>query len=264
MIAIITESLYFKLAIRILIMHRFFVPSEGLHDKHVILVGSQAHQIRDVLRMKSGEKIIVLDNTDYEYTVSLTKIDRQEVIGEVIDKNKSEGEPNVRITLYQSLLAREKFEWVLQKCTEIGVCSFVPVVTQRSIVRRTESVTAKKISRWQNIITEAAEQSGRGKIPTLGEPLDFSDVLSELDNFDCSLFGSAQTDTPALREIIKAKDSEIKKIALFIGPEGGLTEEEIADARGRGAKVFSLGKRVLRTETAALVASALILYELDR
>ncbi len=245
-------------------MHRFFISPDILHGEKIVLANSQAHQIRDVLRMKPGDKIIVLDNTGYEYKVSLIKIDRREIIGEVINKTRSEGEPKVRITLYQSILAREKFEWVLQKCTEVGVCSFVPVVTQRSIVRGAESVTIKKMSRWQSIITEAAEQSGRGRVPTLESPLNFSDVISGLDNFDCSLFGSTQIDTPDLREIIKGKDSELKKIALFIGPEGGLTETEIADADGRGAKAFSLGKRILRTETAAVVASAIILYELDR
>jgi len=245
-------------------MHRFFVSPDSLHGERIILAGQQAHQIRDVLRMKPGEKIIVLDNTGYEYTVSLSRIERQEVNGEVIDQNKSEGEPKVQIILFQSLLAREKFEWVLQKSTEVGVCSFVPVVTRRSIIRRSESVTAKKMSRWRSIITEAAEQSGRGRIPTLEKPLNFSEVLSELDDFDCYLFGSTQAETLALREIIKAEGFELKKIALFIGPEGGFTESEIAEARGRGAKTFSLGKRVLRTETAAVVASAIILYELEQ
>jgi 16S rRNA (uracil1498-N3)-methyltransferase len=245
-------------------MHRFFIPAESFHDKQVILAGPRAHQIRDVLRKKTGDKIIVLDNTGYEYTVSLTKIERQEVIGEVVDKNESEGEAKVRITLFQSLLAREKFEWVLQKCTEAGVCGFVPVVTQRSIVRRTESVTAKKITRWKSIITEAAEQSGRGKIPILEKPLVFSDVLGGLDNFDRSLIGSARKDLPVLREIIKGEDSKKKNIALFIGPEGGFAEDEIADAGSRGVKSFSLGKRILRTETAAIVTSAIILYELER
>lgn len=245
-------------------MHRFFVSPDILHSERIILTGPQAHQIRDVLRMKIGDKIIVLNNSGYEYTVSLIKIDRQEVVGEVTSTKKSEGEPKVRITLYQSLLAREKFEWVLQKCTEVGVCSFVPVVTQRSIVRRTGSVTGKKISRWQSIITEAAEQSCRGRIPILENPLNFSDVLTRFNNFDYCLIGSAQTDMPDLRSILQEKDMQLKDIAMFIGPEGGFTEAEIADARGRGAKTFSLGKRVLRTETAAIVASALVIYELDR
>jgi len=245
-------------------MHRFFVPADSLRDKQVILTGPKVHQIRDVLRMKSGDKIIVLDNTGYEYTVALIKIERRQVVGELLDSKISEGEPKTRITLYQSILAREKFEWILQKCTEVGVCCFVPVLTQRSIVRRLESVTTKKITRWQSIITEAAEQSGRGKIPMLEKPLNFSDVLTGIGDFDCCLIGSTQTDIPILREIIKGKDSQIEKIALFIGPEGGFTEKEIADAGCGGAKAFGLGKRVLRTETAAIVASVLILYEIDR
>jgi len=196
--------------------------------------------------------------------VSLNKVERQEVVGEVVDKQKSDAEPKIQITLYQSLLAREKFEWVLQKCTEVGVCSFVPVVTQRSIVRRPETVTANKMSRWQRILAEAAEQSGRGRIPTLESPLNFTDTLSGLGVFDCCLVGSLQADKTGLRHILQSGDPVQNKIALFIGPEGGFTEKEIVDACNKGAMLYSLGKRVLRTETAAVIASALILYEMDQ
>ena len=245
-------------------MHRFFVTAESLHEKHVILTGSQAHQICDVLRMKSGDKIIVLDNTGYEYTVVLSKVGRQEVPGQVVDRKKCEAEPKTRITLYQSLLARDKFELVLQKCTEVGVVRFVPVVTQRCIVRLADTVTVKKMSRWQSIITEAAEQSGRGRIPQIEDAVNFSDAVAGLDRFDCRLIGSLEANEPGLREIIRTGNTEPIEIALFIGPEGGFSKEEITLARSKGAVSFSLGKRVLRTETAAVVASALILYELDR
>ena len=245
-------------------MHRFFVPAGTLQDRQIVLAGPQAHQIRDVLRMKPGENIIVLDNTGYEYIVSLTRIERQEVIGDVIEKRKSETEPNTHISLYQSLLAREKFEFVLQKCTEVGVSRFVPVVTQRSIIRRPETITAKKMSRWRSIITEAAEQSGRGRIPELESPVNFKDALTRLGDFDCCLVGSVEGSQSSLRQILESVENETAKIALFIGPEGGFTDKEIADACIRGAKAFSLGKRILRTETAAVVASALILHEMDQ
>lgn len=245
-------------------MHRFFVSAECLHENRVTLRGPQARQICDVLRMKSGDKIIVLDNTNYEYTVELDKVGRQEAAGRVIDGKKCQSEPKARITLYQSLLARDKFELVLQKCTETGVVSFIPVVTQRCINRRADNVTDKKISRWKSIITEAAEQSGRGRIPQLRDAVDFSDAVSELDRFDCCLIGSLEQNEPALREIIRPGGVEPVEIALFIGPEGGFSKDEIALARSKGAVSFSLGKRTLRTETAAIVASALILYELDR
>ncbi|MBN2181947.1 MAG: 16S rRNA (uracil(1498)-N(3))-methyltransferase [Sedimentisphaerales bacterium] len=243
-------------------MHRFFVLAAALRGKQFILEGSQARQISEVLRMKPGDNIIVLDNTGLEYTLRLVDVERQKVTGEIINKAKSGAEPETKITLFQSLLTRDKFEWVLQKCTEVGVCSFVPVVTQRSIVRRTVDITPEKLSRRQNIITEAAEQSGRGVIPTLENPVNFSDVFSALDDFDCVLLASTDSDAPRLREVIKP-DKAPKKVALLIGPEGGFSDEEIAEACGRGAVAFSLGKRILRTETAAVVASALILHELN-
>jgi 16S rRNA (uracil1498-N3)-methyltransferase len=245
-------------------MHRFFISAELLQEKHVVLTGPQAHQINDVLRMKAGDSIIVLDNTGYEYIVTLMRVERRQVIGEVVNQRKSEAEPRTRITLYQSLLAREKFELVLQKCTEVGVSHFVPIVTQRSLIRQPQAITPKKMSRWQSIITEAAEQSGRGKIPTLESPLLFRDTLAGLDDFDCCLVGSAVGNEADLRNILPHGDIRPVRIALLIGPEGGFTDEEIAEACGRGAKAFSLGKRILRTETAAIVASALILHELDR
>ncbi len=245
-------------------MHRFFVTLDCLRGEHVILTGPQANQICDVLRMRSGDKIIVLDDTGYEYTVLLSKVVRQEVSGQVIHKQKSEAEPKTRITLYQSLLAREKFEFVLQKCTEIGVVSFVPIVTQRSIIRRPDVVKPRKMSRWRRIIIEAAEQSCRGRIPRLESHVDFSDAISELDRFDYFLIGEVVSKKSNLREVLKTGGTEPREIAVFIGPEGGFTEKEIADICAKGAVTFSLGKRILRTETAAIVASALILYELDR
>lgn len=245
-------------------MHRFFVSAESLRENHVTLKGPQSRQIYDVLRMKSGDKIIVLDNTNYEYTVELDKVGREEASGRVVDSKRCETESKTRITLYQSLLARDKFELVLQKCTETGVVSFVPVVTQRCIIRRADTVTDKKASRWKSIITEAAEQSGRGRIPQLEDAISFSDAVSGLDSFDCCLIGSLEPNEPALREILRTGNIEPVKIALFIGPEGGFSKDEIALARSKGAVSFSLGRRILRTETAAVVASALILYELDR
>lgn len=245
-------------------MHRFFIPAGQLQEKQVVLTGPQAHQIKDVLRMKAGDSIIVLDNTGYEYIVSLTQVKRGQVFGEVVNQRKSEAEPSTQITLFQSLLAREKFEWVLQKCTEIGVIHFVPIITQRSLIRQPHVITVKKMSRWQSILTEAAEQSGRGRIPTLENPLFFADALAKLDGFDCCLVGATIGNEADLRNIFSSSDTEPLRIALLIGSEGGFTDEEIAEACSRGAKAFSLGKRILRTETASIVASALILHELDR
>jgi len=274
-----TVCLFYRAHEDLEIMHRFFVTEESLRGQQVVFAAPQAHQIRNVLRMKPGEQVIVLDNTGCEYMVILTKISPQEVIGGVISKQQAQGEPHTQITLYQSLLAREKFEWVLQKCTEVGVTCFVPIVTERSIVRRQGAVTQRKLSRWRRIVTEAAEQSGRGRIPQIKSPVNFADAISGLDGFDRCLIGTPEVEcrvgiahhfsigvhcTP-YREILRAGNAEPtrkRRIALLIGPEGGFTDDEVADACSKGAKAFSLGKRVLRTETAAVVTSTIILYEL--
>ncbi|MFQ6036498.1 MAG: 16S rRNA (uracil(1498)-N(3))-methyltransferase [Sedimentisphaerales bacterium] len=243
-------------------MQRFFVSNGSLQGQQVVFTGQQAHQIRNVLRMGPGDYIVVLDNTGCEYTAILSKVERRQVVGELIYKQRTQGEPRTQITLYQALLAREKFEWVLQKCTEVGAARFVPMVTERSIVRRPDTVTARRLSRWRRIITEAAEQSGRGRIPQLEAPVNFPDAVSGLDGFDRCLIGSPQAAGPSLREFLRAGDTEPVVVALLIGPEGGFTDKEVQEACANGAIPISLGRRILRTETAAVVACALILYEL--
>lgn len=244
-------------------MHRFFVRNESLQAEQVVLPGQQAHQICHVLRAKPGDRIIVLDNTGYEYIVTLTDVTAQQVVGQVTDRQRSQAEPRTQITLYQSLLAREKFEWVLQKCTEVGATRFVPMVTERSIVRRADTVTPRRLSRWQRILTEAAEQSGRGIIPQIEAAAPFAHVVSGLANFDRRLIGWPQESGLSLRELLRASDTKPVTIALLIGPEGGFANEELEAAHAAGAISFNLGPRILRTETAAVVASALILHELE-
>jgi len=244
-------------------MHRFFISGENLCGGQVVLTGKQAHQIRNVLRMAPGDQIVVLDNAGYEYVVAITNVARQQVLGQVIDKRPVQAEPRTQIMLYQALLARDKFEWVLQKCTEVGVTRFVPMVTERSIVRRPQAITSARLARWKSIVIEAAEQSGRGLIPQLECPVKFADALAGLSVFDQCLIASPQTTGSTLRELLQVARPAAASIALLIGPEGGFSDEEIAAACEKGAVAMSLGKRILRTETAAVVASALILYELE-
>ena len=264
------------------LMNRFFVSTSDFHDEGVVLGRRQAHQIRTVLRMNKGDLIIVLDNTGYEYEVVLTEIKKDRVLGRIEQKRPAAGEPHVRLTLYQSLLSRDKFELVLQKCTEVGVSRFVPVITQRSLVRDADTVTPNKLARWQRIITEAAEQSHRGRIPELAEPLNFADSLTSLAEFDLCLIASpnagwqpqASPEQSRRTELGDGRTEQVtlhsalrkapKSVALLIGPEGGFTKQEVTLAADAGAVAFSLGPRILRTETASIVAAALILYESGR
>jgi 16S rRNA (uracil1498-N3)-methyltransferase len=240
-------------------MDRFFVGQESLRGEEVVLEGQQAHQINNVLRKKAGEHIIVLDNFGTEYEIELKTIGGKKVTGQIKEKRKAEGEPAVEITLYQSLLSREKFEWVLQKCTEVGVKRFVPIETFRSIVRK-ESINANKIERRRQIIQEAAEQSGRGRIPELAQAINFEEAITKLDGYDYKFMAHTQAEGKSLQQYLK-DNKKNKRIALFIGPEGGFTENEVQSAKDNNIVLISLGRRVLRTETAAVVASSLILYE---
>jgi len=227
---------------------------------YVALSSKQAYHIRNVLRLKPGDKIIVLDNKGFDYEVALTELSKDKAVGKVLQKRAVTGEPRIQITLYQSLLAREKFEHVLQKCTEIGVVRFVPVITQRSVVHDIRAVTSRKLSRWRRIIQEAAEQSHRGRIPQLRNAMHFETIATELEKYDLAFIFSPQGQP--LRDVFSKSDPVTISIGLLIGPEGGFTEAEVKAAYGLGAKAVTLGPRILRTETAAVVTSAIILYEL--
>lgn len=243
-------------------INRFFVAKNCLQGELVRLGGEQTHQIRSVLRLSPGDRIIVLDNQGWEYDVVLRTVGRKEVVGQVTQKRPAPGEPRTQVSLYQSLLAREKFEWVLQKCTEVGVARFVPVVTQRSLIRKTSAIDVRRLTRWRRIVAEAAEQSGRGRIPELTTPVHFGEAVSRLGGFERCLVAWPQAQRPSLRELLgRGKPATV---AILIGPEGGFTDEELQQAQAGGAMPFSLGQRILRTETAAVVAAALILYELEQ
>jgi 16S rRNA (uracil1498-N3)-methyltransferase len=245
-------------------LHRFFISHECLHGEQVLLAGRQAHQIRNVLRMTADGRIIVLDNAGWEYEVRLDEVGPDRVTGTIIEKRPATGEPGVRVTLYQSLLRQNKFRLVLQKCTEIGVAHFVPIVTKRSLVHQARKIEKDKLLHWQRIIAEAAEQSHRGRLPRIDGPIEFKDAVSTLDAFDLSLIATAYGQGQSLRSVLQEAGKKSVSVALLIGPEGGFTEEEVAAACNKGATPVCLGRRVLRTETAAVVGTCLILYELGQ
>jgi 16S rRNA (uracil1498-N3)-methyltransferase len=246
-------------------LHRFFVSKDDFRGQNAILTGRQAHQIADVLRLKPGQNIIALDNLGAEYKLCLTNVTKYEIRARVVGKQPATGEPAARITLFQSLGKQDKFEWVLQKCTEIGVVRFVPVLARRSVIRNCRHIGANRLARWRRIVTEAAEQSHRGRLPTLDEPIRLEKGMAELQGFERSLIASTRAQGPSLRDSLRGYRARFTggvDLALIVGPEGGFTEDEIERGRAGGAIPFTLGPRILRTETAAIVAASIILYEL--
>ena len=241
--------------------NRFFISPSDIKDERVRLSPEQSHQVQHVLRLQSGDMIVVLDDSGTEYSVTLTKVDKRETVGQVTSTQQARGEPTAQVTLFQSMLMREKFEWVLQKGTEIGMARFVPVLTARSLVR-VKDVEDKKLDRWRRIVTEAAEQSHRGRVPRIDQIATFAEALSEMAGFDRCLIATPWHAGAGLRQTLRDLGGKAGSVALMVGPEGGFTEEEVDAARQKGAVPISLGPRILRTETCAIVASALALHEL--
>lgn len=238
-------------------IHRFYV--ETVHgNNRIVLPKEQSQQITKVLRLKTGDTIVVFDGKGMEYTVQLDVMLSHAVGGSVIKKQQNTAEPTTFITLYQALTPRDKFETILQKCTEIGISSFVPVETKRSLLKL-KDVRAEKLQRWQRIVQEASEQSERGRVPVMNKPLLFEDAL-KLACADGVVLIAWEDEQAQTLQTICASISSDTPIALFIGPEGGFEEKEITQARTQGAFTMSLGPRILRTETAAIVASSLILF----
>lgn len=242
-------------------MHRFFVDPQQIKQQRVYLAPDQAHQVRNVLRLQPGEAIIVLDNQGWEMEAELTLVDRQEVVAAIVSRSAAPGEPRLRLTLYQSMLKRDKFEWVLQKGTELGISRFVPVITRRSLVRDAAALKPSKQARWEKILQEAAEQCGRGRIPQLVAPLSFAEAVDEAVGAGPALIAWEAGDVSLDKVLSSAQPKITSSLALFIGPEGGFDDVEVEQAVAVDARPFSLGPRILRTETAAIVAAALVMYE---
>lgn len=250
-------------------MHRFFISPGSLRGNTVTFSGPQAHQLARVLRMQPGERLIVLDDSGSEYEVQLVAVEPNEARGEIVGRQPAAGEPRTRITLYQSVLKGDHFELVLEKGTELGIVEFVPLLSERAIIRDREAV-AKKRPRWEAIVQEAAEQSRRGRRPSVRPLLSFPEACLEVGRATgLKLIPWEEEGQSSLRAALRAESrpapGKVKAavaVHLFIGPEGGFTRDEVSLARGYGLVPVTLGPRILRAETAGLVAAAAILYEL--
>ncbi|MHB9033649.1 MAG: 16S rRNA (uracil(1498)-N(3))-methyltransferase [Anaerolineae bacterium] len=232
-------------------MQRFFVDPHLLQNSEFELPRPIANQLVRVLRSQPGERISLLDDSGWEYVAAIKEISQSQVRAYIIDKVHPEREPDIRITLYQALVRESKFDWILQKGTELGVSSFIPIITERSLT----SAPVNKYPRWRRIIVEAAEQSGRTRLPKLEPALTLKQACQLNDSVR---FMAAIGSGLSLRQLLpQARPLELH---LFIGPEGGFSTDEQLYAKSQGIQLVELGKRILRTETAGPVASALILY----
>jgi len=241
-------------------MNRFFLSTDRISNGNVLFPPDIAHQIRHVLRLEGGDNVAVLDNQGHLLIVSLQiPPDSDQVVGEIVSIEDVDTEPQTQVSLYFGLTSREKVEFILQKGTEIGVASFTPFISSRTLVQST-ILSDKKKARWERIIREAAEQSHRGLLPILHSPGGYGECLEQAKRDHPLCMIAWEEEVAERATLIQAAQSHAgSSIALFVGPEGGFSEPEINAARAVDCQVVSLGKRIMRMETAAIIFPALVL-----
>lgn len=235
--------------------HRFFVDPGCVSGDKIVFTKDISHQLRNVLRLRPGSKVIAFDGTGTEYVVSLLG-EAGELRGTVLEQRANTSEPAVHLSLYLGILKGHKLELALQKGTEVGVSRFLPVVTERSVPHEP---SAARRHRFEAIVREAAEQSGRGIVPAVENPRSYADALAAAAG-DGPIYLMWENESETYLDSVRPGP---RRASLFIGPEGGLTASEVQAAMRAGAVTISLGPRILRAETAAIVAPALLLSRLE-
>ena len=249
-------------------MPKFFITREDVQGRYIV-IRSDVHHIVNVLRKGEGDVISVCDGagTDYECRIMQIAPGEDSLICQILDQRRSSTEPQVEITVYQSLPKGDKMETVIQKGVEVGVSRFVPFYSERSLIHLDEKKAQQKVQRWQGICEAAAKQSGRGLIPTVEEVHSFRRVLQEVSSYDLPILFYENARDVSLKKLLTEYETEKgvpARVAMWLGPEGGFSEAEVRMLKEAGCRRCGLGSRILRTETAALAASVMILYHFDR
>ncbi len=244
-------------------MYRFFVDKNRILQDKIMICGDDVNHIRNVLRMKIGERLLISDGEDREYVCAICEIGKDCVVAEIEDVNGPQRELSIQVTLFQALPKGDKMETIIQKMVELGVFQIVPVSTKRCVVKLDEKKAQAKGKRWNTIALSAAKQSKRGIVPEVTKPVCFTQALQWAEQMDMVLFPYENAEGIAYTREVLQKIRPEMKIGIFIGPEGGFTPEEAAEANAAGALEITLGKRILRTETAgmALMSAIMILNE---
>lgn len=245
-------------------MSKFFVNENQINGKIISILDEDVNHIKNVLRLKVDEEIKICSiDTSKNYLCKIINFDKKCVECEILEELEAVSESNIEIDIFQGLPKADKMELIIQKGTELGVHSFCPVIFKRSIVKLDEKDKVKKQVRWQKISEVAAKQSGRDIVPKIHEVKKIKDICNVFSDYDIVLVAYENEEENSLKDELKRITEKKLKIAVVIGPEGGIEETEVEEMKASGAKIVSLGKRILRTETVALVMAAIINYELE-
>ena len=247
-------------------MRKFFVKENQINNELITILDEDVNHIKNVLRLNVGEILQICDiDSSKNYICEILELTAKSVTCKILEEIQSIAEGNVELHIFQGLPKADKMELIIQKGTELGVSEFVPVSFKRSIVKISPKDEKKKIDRWNKISEVAAKQSKRDIIPKVRNVESIKNVCNEIKNYDIVLLAYELEENNYIKyELLKIKNTkENYKIAVIIGPEGGIEKEEVEVLENAGAKVISLGKRILRTETVALQVSSIIMYELE-
>lgn len=249
-------------------MQRYFVNPEQIQNQKVVITGADAHHITTVMRSKLGDEILICNGKGQVYTAKLDQLGKGEVDAVIVDERLSDEEAKPEVRIFQSLPKGDKMDFIIQKGTELGAASFVPFQSARTIVQYDSKKELKRLERWNKIAKEAAEQAHRAMIPTVHRPVSWQTMLQEAAVADAAFFCYEKSGGLGLKQLLRKlqteqPDANKRKLAVIIGPEGGFTEEEAQQAKEAGCSWITLGRRILRTETASLAALACIMYEFD-
>lgn len=245
-------------------MNRFYIDPNQVSENTITIVGDDVNHIKNVLRMKLGESIVCCDCEGMDYQCVIERLDGQAVEARVESSTATETELKTKLYLFQGLPKKDKMELIVQKAVELGVTEVIPVMMKRTIVKlEDKKKEQKKIERWQSIATSAAKQSNRGIIPTVSEVVSYKQAMERAKSMDLVVVPyENEAGMEHTREVLRnMKDKQ--SIGIFIGPEGGFEDSEIMLARELGMEPLTLGKRILRTETAGLAMLSILMFELE-
>ena len=252
-------------------MSRFFVEPGDIGQNLIVMHKAEdLHHMMKVLRLKEGDEVDVSDGVRWEYRAVIESLSREEAQLKILDKQAFAAEPSVQVTLLQGIPKAGKMETIIQKCVELGVHEIVPVFMDRTVVVD-RGKFGKKIERWNRVSAEAVKQCRRGIVPRVTDPVKTEDLLRDSDHcgmpdmfkeFDLVLFPYENEKQATIKDVLRQAEGP-RKVAIIIGPEGGFSDEEAVAIIGAGGVSVSLGRTILRTETAGMAALAMIMYELE-
>ena len=246
-------------------MPKFFVKDEQVDNNIIKIFGKDVNHISNVLRHKVNDSVEICNNDNGQnYDAYIVEINKDVITCKIKSVISNNSETNASITLYQGLPKSDKMEYIIQKNVEIGIRRIIPVEMARCVVKLDDKNSKKKIERWQKISEVAAKQSGRNTIPKIDESINMKKVCESISEYDIVLVAYENEKENTLKsELKKIKTTNKLNIAIIIGPEGGIDKKEILELKNNGAKIITLGNRILRTETASLVVLSNIIYELE-